>query len=97
MTVGPHTHPSCPGTLAKHGDGVGCGQVHPQRPAPHLASYPQWLCGSSASAWPSTGWAAVLFQGEALGVAGSRVGEEGRTFKTNVNFLHPNILIIKQS
>lgn len=80
LTVG-HTHPDHPGTLEKPGDKSEVWPSAPQHPAPHPASYSHWLCSSSASAWPSTGWAARAISGEALGVAGSRVGGGGQNLQ----------------
>lgn len=81
LDCGTHTHTHHPGTLEKHGDGSGVWPSAPQHPAPHPASYPRWLCRSSVSAWPSTGWAARAISGEALGVAGSRVGGGGQNLQ----------------
>lgn len=78
--------------------GVGCGLNFTPSAQPH--TWPHTRIGhAAAQRAPGRARAGrpVLFQGEALGVAGSRVGEEARTFKTNVKFSASNILIIKQS
>lgn len=68
--------------------GMGCGQVHPSA-QPHTR--PRTHVGSAAAPRPpgrAQAGQPVLFQARHSVSPGAGWGEEGRTFKTNVNFLH---------